>query len=97
MASFYHSIQNVNNNLWVYNTGGKCVVIAKVFEKQSGRSGFYVAVSDVALKMGLDGEEAPFYELNGQKMLRDLMNIQKSFTRNQWTAKKKNNYHCISA
>jgi hypothetical protein len=61
MASFYHSIQNVNKNLWVY-TGGKCVAIAKVFEKQSGRSGFYVAVSDVALKIDLDGEEASFYE-----------------------------------
>jgi hypothetical protein len=43
-------------------TGGKCVAIAKLFERQSGRSGFYVAVSDVALKIDLDGEEAPFYE-----------------------------------
>jgi hypothetical protein len=43
MASFYHSIQNVNKNLWVY-TGGKCVAIAKVLKRQSGRSGFYVAV-----------------------------------------------------
>jgi hypothetical protein len=47
LASFYHSIQNVDKNLWVY-TGGKCIAIAKLCLR--ARNGFNVAASSNGFK-----------------------------------------------